>query len=580
MILGQHKIETGSSPFILGLSPPCHDAAAALLNGKGIAAAVEESKLVRSRSSTGVPHAAASFCLTGTGIGWRDVEIVAIASRPVRSWIRKACLPVRFAPFAPIDGAYFQAKAAGEFGLELNSRRNLRGVNGIPHQSIFSFDHHLSHAASAFYASPFDRALILTLDERGDGISGSIALGEGNSIRVLQSTAFPNSMGLVFSLVTDFLGFAPRREEHKTQWLSLYGEPVFQNTFLKMLCASANGSLRLNLSYFRRWLTDQVGFSDQFSSSLGLSTNQPVEARQKIGPQVASSLQHACATVVTQFLETWRQRTGATHLCLSGGLFLNSLLVAAVEKGTAFHDIFVQPAAGNAGCALGAAWLAWHQLLGKSRQEPISHVYWGPSYDAEQVKQVLDNCKAPYRWFRTEMERNQETVQLLERGKIVAWYQGAAEFGPRALGNRSLLASPWAPYVKENLNDYVKHRESFQPFAIAVTEEDCPRYFDCSRLGRFMTSMATVTPAARELLKDFVLPGNLVRLHVVQRQANPAFWNLLNKFSERAPAPFLVNTSFNLFGEPLVISPRDAVRSYFCSGIDALVIHGFVLAKT
>jgi len=580
MVLRKDQIKIGNSAYILGLSPPRHDAAAVLLNGKGIKAAIEESKLVRSRTCGGVPYAAARFCLNGAGIDWRDIEIVAIASRPIRSWLRKARLQAKFTLFAPIDGAYSQAKAMGELGLELNSRRTLREAHGILGQRIFSFDHHLCHAASAFYASPFERALILTLDERGDGLSGMVAIGEGNRIRILQSIAFPHSLALVFSLVTEFLGFAPRREEHKTQWLSLYGEPVFQDVFLEMLRGSSKGALRLNLNYFNRWMTDQVEFSDKFSRVLGISSSTPVEARQQIAPQVASSLQHACATVVTQFLETWRQRTGAAHLCLSGGLFLNALLVAALERNTGFSDIFVQPAAGNAGCALGAAWLAWHQLLGKPRQGPISHLYWGPSYDAEQIKQVLDNCKATYRWFRTEVERNEETVQLLETGKIVAWFQGAAEFGPRALGNRSLLASPWAPYVRENLNDYVKHRESFQPFAIAVTEEDSPRYFDCSRLGRFMTSVAIVNSAARELLEDFVLPGNLVRLHIVQRQANPAFWNLLKKFSERAPAPFLVNTSFNLFGEPLVISPRDAIRSFFCSGIDALVIHGFVLVKT
>lgn len=573
-------MERGNSAYVLGLSPPQHDASAALLDGNGIKAAIEESKLVRSRSCSGVPYKAARFCLSGAGVNWGDVGIVAMGSRPIRSWFRKARLQAKFMPLAPLDGAYSQANAIGELGLELNSRRTLRELHGIISERVVSFDHHLCHAASTFYASPFERALILTLDERGDGISGTVAIGEGNRIRTLQSTAFPHSLALVFSLVTKFLGFAPRREEHKTQWLSLYGEPAFKDVFLEMLRGSSNGDLRLNLSYFNRWLTDQIEFSDKFSRTLGLSGNRAVEARQQIAPQVACSLQHACATVLTQFLETWRRHTGTTHLCLSGGLFLNPLLVRAVEKSTAFDGVFVQPAAGNAGCALGAAWLAWHHLLGKPRQEPIANVYWGPHYTAEQIKQVLDNCKAPYRWFRTDAERNDETVRLLERGKIVAWYQGAAEFGPRALGNRSLLASPWAPYVRENLNDYVKHRESFQPFAIAVTEEDCPRYFDCSRLANFMSSVASVNPITQELLRDFVLPGNQVRLHVVQRQANPAFWSLLKKFSERAPAPFLVNTSFNLFGEPLVISPRDAVRSFFCSGIDALVIHGFVLVKT
>jgi carbamoyltransferase len=580
MILRQNPIEIRNSPYILGLSPPSHDAAAALLDGNAVKAAVEESKLVRSRSFSGVPYTAARFCLNAAGVDWHDVGIVAIASRPSQSWFRKARHQARFASFAPLDSVFSQATALGELGLELNSRRALCELNGFANQGIVCFDHHLCHAASAFYASPFESALILTLDERGDGISGTIAIGEGNRIRVLQSTAFPHSLALVFSLVTDFLGFTPRREEHKTQWLSLYGEPVFKNVFLEMLRCSSNGNLHLNLSYFKRWPTDQLEFSEKFCCTLGLSSGKPAEARQQAAPHVASSLQHACAAVVTQFLETWRHHTNAKYLCLSGGLFLNALLVAAVKKSTAFADIFVQPAAGNAGCALGAAWLARHHLLGKPRQEAISNVYWGPSFNAEQTKQVLDNCKAPYRWFRTEMERNDKAVRLLEKGKIVAWHQGAAEFGPRALGNRSLLASPWAPYVRENLNDYVKHRKSFQPFAIAVTEEDCPRYFDNSRLENFMTSVASVNPSARELIRDFVLPGNLVRLHVVQREANPVFWGLLNKFGERAPAPMLINTSFNLFGEPLVISPRDAIRSFFCSGVDALAINGFVMAKS
>ncbi len=566
--------------YILGLSAPRHDAAAALLSGNGIEAAIEESKLLRSRSGSGVPHAAIRFCLDGAKVSWRDINIVAIASRPLRAWLRQAWLQTRFTPLAPIASAYSQVKTMGDLGLELNSRRTLREMNGVSGHNTISFEHHLCHASSAFYASPFEHALILTMDERGDGLSGAVAVGEGNRIRILQSTALPHSLGWVYSQVTDFLGFAPHREEHKTQWLSLYGEPVFQDVFLEMLRGSSNGTPHLNLSYFDRWLGDRAEFSDKFYRRLGLSRDTPVEARQEIAPQIASSLQHACATVVTELLEAWRQRTSATHLCLGGGLFLNALLVAAVEKNTGFQDIFVQPASGNAGCALGAAWLAWHHVLGKPRQQPISHVYWGPSYTAEQVKQVLDNCKAPYRWFRTEAERNEETIRLLETGKIVAWCQGAAEFGPRALGNRGLLASPWAPYVRENLNDYVKHREPFRPFAIAVTEEDCPRYFDCSRLGNFMTSVGCTKPAAQELVRDFVLPGNRVRLHVVQRQVNPAFWSLLKKFGERAAAPFLVNTSFNLFGEPLVISPRDAVRSFFCSGIDALVIHGFVLVKS
>jgi carbamoyltransferase len=204
---------------------------------------------------------------------------------------------------------------------------------------------------------------------------------------------------------------------------------------------------------------------------------------------------------------------------------------------------------------------------------------WGPSYSNEEIKQVLDNCKASYRWANTEDQKVEEALRFLRVGKIVAWFQGAAEFGPRALGNRSLLASPWSPYVKENLNDFVKHRESYRPFALSVPEDECSRYFDCSPAGRFMATMGFARPEYRKTLERFLLPGDRVRLHIVERATYPLLWNLLKRFGEDSPAPLLVNTSFNLFGEPLVITPRQAVRSYFCSGADALIAGNFVLSK-
>ncbi len=246
--------------------------------------------------------------------------------------------------------------------------------------------------------------------------------------------------------------------------------------------------------------------------------------------------------------------------------------------------MFVQPAAGNEGTSLGAAWLAWHQNMNRPRVEPLSSVFWGPAYSNEAIKQVLDNSKLPYRWCNTDDQQIDETLRLLQAGKIVAWFQGATEFGRRALGHRSLLASPWAPFVRENLNDYVKHREAFRPFALSIPEDACADYFNCSANGRFMATMATANEKGRKLLEalpeGFLLKDNLVRLHVVTAEANPLFYKLLKRSGEKGPAPILVNTSFNLFGEPLVVTPRDAVRSYFCSGADALLIGNFLLTKT
>ncbi len=575
--------------YILGISGLAHDSAAALLGPTGIVAAMEESKVLRSRTLGGIPRQAIQFCLEKAAIGWRDVQYVAVATRPRRAWARQAWLRARLTPFAPVPSAYYQSKALGELGRELNNLRLLKLMTQAPGSRVLRLDHHLCHAASAYFASPAERALILTLDEQGDGHSGMVALGEGNRIRVLRAIAFPHSLGWVYSQVTDLLGFTPHRSEHKTQWLSLEGEPVFKALFLEMLRPAPGSLPHLDSSYFNRGLAGRIAFSKKFYRRLGIEVpsssderhgSRGTELSETLKRQMAASVQQACRTVVTELAESFRQKTGARVLCLAGGLFLNALLVAAMEKSTGFEQIFVQPAAGNEGTALGAAWLVWHEQLGKPRLEPPTHLYWGPSYSNQEIKKIVENCKARYRWHEGEEQKIEETLRQLEAGKIVGWFQGAAEFGPRALGNRSLLASPWAPYVKENLNEYVKHREAFRPFAISVPAEDGDRYFECPPAARFMATMGWVRPVARELVKDFALPEGRVRLHVVGREANPMLWRLLRRFGEKAPAPLLVNTSFNLFGEPLVITPRDAVRSYFCSGIDALIIGNFSLSKS
>jgi len=565
--------------YVLGISALARDPAAALLGERGIEAAIEESKLARSRSTSGIPREAIRFCLERREFCWRDLACIAIANRPVRAWLRQAWLRARFTPLAPIASGYYQTKALGEMGRELNNIRILERMRENPATRVVRLEHHLCHAASAFYASPFDRAAILTLDEDGDGWSGLLAVGEGQQIRVLRSIPFPHSLGWVYSQVTDVLGFRPRLEEHKTQWLSLEGEPVFLEMFREMLGLESSPMPRLNHRYFTRGLAGRVAFAEQFYRRLGVAPENGSNLGEALRRELASSVQQACALGATRLARWLRQKTRAESLCLAGGLFLNGLLTAEVERNSGFDKVFVQPAAGNEGCALGAAWLAWHQLLRRPRAEPLRHLYLGPRYTNEDIKQVLDNCKTRYRWCDTEEEKIDETVRLLEAGRIVGWCQAAAEFGPRALGNRRLLASPWAPYVKENLNEYVKHREPFRPFAVAVPEEDSAKYFTCSAAARFMASVSRVRPESRQLLEGFLLPGDRARVHVVERDTNPLFWRLLKRFGQQGRAPLLVNTSFNLFGEPLVVTPRDAVRSFACSGVDALGIGSFLLTK-
>jgi carbamoyltransferase len=570
--------------YILGLSAMGHDLAAALLCDGSIVAAIEEGKLARTHSIEGIPQTAIRFCLDQAKTDWRNVECVAIASRPAHKWSRQALFRARLAPLAPISSAYYLNKALGDLGRDLNNFLILRRLAGGSSDRIVGLDHHLCHAASAYYASPFDRALIVVLDEQGDGRTGFVGLGEGTRIRELKSVPLPHSLAWVYTQVTQLLGFSPHAEEHKTQWLSLAGEPVFADLFLQILRRDPAGPPHLNKRFFNRGFSGKLCFSQEFYNSLGIPGPADPHLDDAVRANIATSLQKACAVVVSEWLGSLRGQTGTRTLCIAGGLFLNPLLVAAIEANTGFDQVFVQPAAGNEGTSLGAAWLAWHQIMNRPRVEPLSSVFWGPAYSNEAIKQVLDNCKLPYRWCNTEDQQIEETLRLLQAGKIVAWFQGATEFGRRALGHRSLLASPWAPYVRENLNDYVKHREAFRPFALSVPEDACADYFDCSMNGRFMATMATANEKGRKLLEalpeGFLLKDNLVRLHVVTAEANPLFCKLLKRSGERGPAPILVNTSFNLFGEPLVVTPRDAVRSYFCSGADALLIGNFLLTKT
>jgi carbamoyltransferase len=546
--------------YILGLSSMRHDSAAALLGDSGIVGAIEEGKLTRTRTIGGIPHAAIQFCMERAGITWGDVAHIAIASQP--------------------------SESPESIATERNNVRILKQMAGGSADRVTMFDHHLCHAASAFYASSCARALIVTLDEGSDGRSGMVAVGEGNRIREIDSVRFPHSLGRVYSQFTRFLGFRAHGDEHKTQWLSLMGEAEFAGTFVGMLRQAAGEPPRLNDKYFRRDSSGEFCFSDDFYRKIGHATPSDPAARNFDDAKranIAASLQKAVSTILCDWLTSLRSKTQESSLCLAGGLFLNPLLVAEIEARAGFENVFVQPAAGNEGTALGAAWLVSQESLRPSSQTSVAAPFWGPAYSNAQIKFVLDNCKATYRWLDSDDLKLAETLRLLNAGKIVALFQREVEFGPRALGDRSLLASPWAPYVKENLNDFVKHRESFRPFALAVPEENCADFFDASPNARFLTTMAKANEAGRTLLKGlpegFLLRDNLVRLQVVHETDNPFFWKLLKRFGENAPAPILVNTSFNLFGEPLVVTPRDAIRSYFCSGTDAMIVGNFLLAK-
>ncbi|HEY1658696.1 MAG TPA: carbamoyltransferase C-terminal domain-containing protein [Candidatus Sulfotelmatobacter sp.] len=563
---------------ILGISSFTHDIAAALLEDGAIRASIEEGKLTRSKTTRGVPEAAIEFCLKRGAIEWKDLDRVAVASKPFQGWKRRSVAGAKISPFAPVASAYCQMAEIGRLSREMGHHRLLRLLDGTSTGRTVNVEHHLSHAASAFFLSAFDRALIVTMDEDGDGQCGLLAVGEGSRIRVLRNIAYPHSLAWLYSKVTEALGFNPHSDEHKTQWLSLEGEPLYRDVFYELLGKSGRGTIRFNSAYLEHGVGGRFALSAKFWNKLRLPRSR-AEWSDEQRRALAASVQQVCAEKITEIVETLRKQEGINEVCLGGGLFQNVLLVAELEKNLGLNSVFVPPAPGNSGCALGAALYVQHQVQKAPRKPINTDAYWGPSYSRHQIKDILDNCKARFSFSIMRDRQTENAVELLLAGKIIGWFQGAAEFGPRALGNRSVLASPWAPYVKENLNDFIKHREWFRPFAVSIPAEDAPRYFECSQLSESMNSLARIRSSADGLPEGFVLRDGLVRLHTVKRQSNPELWDLLKRFGVSAPAPMLLNTSFNLFGEPLVVSPLDAIRSYACSGIDALLMDNFLLTK-
>ena len=558
----------------LGIWAFGRDSSVVLVDDTSIVAAIEEEKLSRSTGAGGIPRQAVARCLEQANAKIQDVQIAAFPLRPRVSALREAGSHFRQSLSGGGPTAWIQS--LGQSFRQVGQLRQMRHLYGSAGSFLF-LDHHLCHAASAYYASPFERALVLTLDERGDMHSGSLYIGEGDELRSLKTLSFPNSLGWFFSRVTHLLGLRPRRDEHKVQWLSKDGQPDFVPALRKLFHWNADGLPVLNKRYLGSGAQEDAVFSETILRELGLEPRNLISDPQ-IRASLARSARDVLEETVLTIVERYRKQHSVDCLCVAGGLFLNVFLVRALETRSGFEQVYVQPVAGNSGTALGAALLA-RKRLGCPARQPLNHLYLGPGFPSGAIKAVLDNCKIIYKYPSGEEQLFAEAANILSRDKIVAWFQGRTEFGHRALGNRSILASPFSEYVIENVNQYIKHREDFHPFAFSVPAEVAPRLFDCSANCRFMASLGKLKPDAPPELQRFSFESGQVRVHAVEREANPRFWRLLHKFGERAPAPVLFNTSFNLFGEPLVSDPREAIRSFYCAGIDALAIGDFLIVK-
>lgn len=524
--------------IIVGLGGLQKDAACAVLRDGELVSAVEQQKAAPRHVRGGLPEEALRMALEVAGAQGGDVETVALA-RPLGEGHR-----------------------ARQIHLELRSL--------FPKARVVSVDHHRAHAASAYYASPFEKATVVAMDNLGDFRCGSRWRAEGADLWLEAEMSYPDSLGDLYSRVTELLGFRPMLEEHKVQWMSASGEPRYAGVFREILRKDDSG-FRVDSSWFDMDRREAGGFGARFYEALGLADG--AEIPEAMRPDLAASIQAAAEAIVMDF-------AGAGgNLCLAGGLALNALLVAALERSGRWDNVFVQPAAGNSGTAIGAAFHAWFRTHGRSERRPIETLCLGPEFSAEQVKKVLENCKLRFRYLPTREELLAAALDQLSQDKIVAWMQGRMEFGPRALGNRSILASPLDPYSTENLNVYIKHREAFRKFAASVPEEAADEYFETGPNARFLSTVSRVKQKHRKTFEAAVLSGEWVRVHVVAKNENPLFHRLLTEWGRRTGLPVLYNTSFNLFGDPLVCTPRDAVRSFYSSGIDAMVAGHFLLEK-
>jgi len=574
---------------ILGISGQERDAAAALVQDGRVVAAIEEEKLARIRHiginyAGGLPFRAVEFCLERAGINFDKIDYVAYYLEPHRRFHREIAFNSSRAIEAVEQGSiegfptYFV-----ESLNDLKQRQRTRRLVESRLSSDAKFvevPHHLGHGASAFFASGFERAAVITADNRGDMTSAALMTGDGGLIRIHAEALFPNSIGMVFGAVTAALGFDADGDWHKTMWLSPTGKPEFAEVFERLLSVDSNGLPVVNLDYLDLPLQGSPTLSRLFFDRAGMEArakDQPIAEKHR---NLAASAQACIENVLCEIAVRHREKSGETNLCMAGGVALNSLAASAVERRAGFARLFVQPAAGNAGCSLGAALYVWHQVLGnREREYQMRHAFLGPQFNDEAIKSVLDNCKITYEYSLTEDKLIAEVARLLAQGKIVGWFRGAMEFGPRSLGARSILASPTSEMMRDNLNAFIKHREEFRPFCAAVPEERTEEFFEASALNEFLQGVSVIKEPKRQLVPAAIFGDGLVRVHSVSRKTNPAFWKLLTKFGELGGVPVLLNTSFNLFGEPVVSTPREAVRGFYCSGIDSLAIGNFLIKK-
>jgi carbamoyltransferase len=589
---------------ILGISCFYHDAAAALVRDGVLVAAAEEERFTRRKHDAGYPGQAIAFCLAQAGIAARDLDYVVFYEKPFLKFERilLTCLGT-----FPRSARLFREAMVTWLGDKLWIRSLLRTRLGVePRQILFS-EHHLSHAASAFYCSPFEEAAVLTVDGVGEWTTASYGVGRGSDLTLLEEIRFPHSLGLLYSAFTAFLGFEVNEGEYKVMGMAPYGRPRYVDEVRRLVRVGADGSFALDLDYFSFPYSTERLYNDRFVARFGAPRDPRLHFftpdsgypsyfgdRPPDFDRLAQQNQHyadlaASVQVVTEeamlaMARHLRQRTGLHKLCLAGGCALNSVANGRLLREAGFDECFVQPAAGDSGGAAGAALWAYHGVLGKPRTYAMEHAYLGREWSPAETRDFFRAQGIRHEEMPTEDALLDRTVGLLASGGVVGWHQGRFEWGPRALGNRSILADPRRAAMKDIVNVKIKFREPYRPFAPSVVAERTEDYFelpDAKRHypARFMLYVTAVHQDQRATLPAITHVDGSARLQTVFEAWSPLYHHLITRFGAATGVPVLLNTSFNLKGEPIVASPADAHRTFMASGMDALVVGPFIVRK-
>ena len=589
---------------ILGISAFYHDSAAALIKDGEIIAAAQEERFSRKKHDSSYPEFAIQYVMQEASIELEDIDHIVFYEKPFLKFER---LLETYLAFSPKGLKQFAMSMPIWLGEKLFLRDKLTKYftdidENFDKEKLLFSEHHLSHAASAFYPSPFDEALILTMDGVGEWATSTIAIGKGNKIDILKEIHFPHSLGLLYSAFTFYLGFKVNSGEYKVMGLAPYGKPKFKQKIIdNLLDIKPDGSFRMNQTYFN-YSTGLAMTNQKFSKLFGQPVRQPESELTEFHMNIAASIQAVIEEIILQITRSISKEYNIDNLCLAGGVALNCVANGKILRDKAFKEIWIQPAAGDAGGALGAALTVWYEELGNVRktnnQDSMSCSYLGPEYDQASIGIYLENCDANYNLL-TEDNIIKRTVEDLIEGKAVGWFQGRMEFGPRALGNRSILGDPRSEEMQKILNLKVKYRESFRPFAPSIPSDDLRNWFKLKKSSPYMLlvdylqedKIIEMTESEKNLfgidklnIKRSKIPAVThvdysARIQTVHAETNSLYYKLLKKFKEETGCPVLINTSFNVRGEPIVCSPEDAFKCFMGTEMETLVIGNYFLRK-